>query len=230
MEILLRLNYMASIAWSSFGLVFLLAYPYDSRLLSPLVLLAALPYFIAMASDLHANGYKRSDVLRIYGFNLILLPVNLAGVLKSIQQALTGKKIPFARTPKVRNRTAAPALYVLAPLVVVGFSVFTAVRDAQLEHWPNVAFAAFNALLAAYAVVAFIGVGHGAADVVRGAVGLLFVDREPDRGPLAPTTGPIDWKGLLYHGVPGEPAPAVDPAAVRRAARSPERRPDAVPR
>ncbi|HSA83382.1 MAG TPA: glycosyltransferase family 2 protein, partial [Patescibacteria group bacterium] len=50
-EILLRLNYMASIAWSTFGLMFLLAYPYDGRLLSPLVLLAALPYFIAMAID-----------------------------------------------------------------------------------------------------------------------------------------------------------------------------------
>jgi len=33
----------------------------------------ALPYFIAMASDLRYCGYKRLDVLRIYGFNLILL-------------------------------------------------------------------------------------------------------------------------------------------------------------
>src|SRR5690606_26876964 len=32
-EILLRVNYMASIAWASFGLIFLLAYPYDGRLL-----------------------------------------------------------------------------------------------------------------------------------------------------------------------------------------------------
>ena len=30
----LRVNYMASIAWSSFGLMFLLAYPFDQRLLS----------------------------------------------------------------------------------------------------------------------------------------------------------------------------------------------------
>ncbi len=84
----------------------LLAYPFDSKLLSPLIVTAALPYFLAMASDLKRLGYKRTDVLRIYGFNLILLPVNLAGVFKSIQQAVTGKKIPFARTPKVRDRTA----------------------------------------------------------------------------------------------------------------------------
>ena len=41
----------------------------------------------------------------------MLLPVQLAGVLKLIQQSFTGEKIPFARTPKVRNRTAAPALH-----------------------------------------------------------------------------------------------------------------------
>ena len=38
--------------------LFLLAYPYDSRLLSPVVLLAAVPYFLAMASDLRYAGYK----------------------------------------------------------------------------------------------------------------------------------------------------------------------------
>ena len=37
-------------------------------------------------------------------------------MLKSIEQAITGKKIPFARTPKVKNRTAAPLLYVVVPL------------------------------------------------------------------------------------------------------------------
>ena len=102
-QTLLRVNYMASTCWSSIGLLFLLVYPFNSKLLSPLVVLAALPYFIAMASDLKRCGYKRTDVLRIYGFNLILLPVNLAGVFKSMQQAVTGKKIPFARTPKVQR-------------------------------------------------------------------------------------------------------------------------------
>ncbi|HEY0249498.1 MAG TPA: glycosyltransferase family 2 protein, partial [Gryllotalpicola sp.] len=57
-EFMLRLNYTGSIAWSSFALLFLLAYPFDSRLLSVLVLAAALPYFISMASDLRYSGYK----------------------------------------------------------------------------------------------------------------------------------------------------------------------------
>ena len=47
--------------------------------LKPVLPLIALPYFLMMASDLRYCGYKRLDVLRIYGFNLILLPVNLSG-------------------------------------------------------------------------------------------------------------------------------------------------------
>ena len=82
-ELFLRLNYMASISWSSISLLVLLAYPFNAELISPLLGLVALPYFLAMASDLRYCGYKRLDVLRIYGFNLILLPVNLAGRISS---------------------------------------------------------------------------------------------------------------------------------------------------
>ena len=94
-----------------------------------------------MASDLHRCGYKRTDILRIYGFNLILLPVNLAGVVKSMQQAVTGKKIPFARTPKVDNRTATPLLFALSPLLIIGYSVLAFLRDFHAHNWGNAAFA-----------------------------------------------------------------------------------------
>jgi cellulose synthase (UDP-forming) len=201
-ELALRVNYMSSIAWASFGLVLLLAFPYDSRLLSPLVLLAALPYFIAMASDLKSLGYRRSDVLRIYGFNLILLPVNLAGVLKSLQQALTGKKIPFARTPKVKNRTAAPLLYVIAPYAIVAFSLLTLYRDFLAQNWGNAAFAVFNAALASWAILSYIGVVNSIVDVWIGATGWLFVEKRPRRarGLAAPVPEAFDWRSVLYHG------------------------------
>ncbi len=211
-EVLLRLNYMASIAWASFGLIFLLAYPYDGRLLSPFVLLAALPYFLAMASDLKYCGYKRSDVLRIYGFNLILLPVNLAGVLKSLQQALSGKKIPFARTPKVKNRTTSPMLYVVAPLLIVGFSLFTLWRDETAQNWGNAAFAAFNAFVAAWAILAYIGVGNTLIDIWRGLTNWLYV--EVDSNPKTPTSkgeGVLDWRAVLYHGDAKETVPVIAP-------------------
>lgn len=201
MEVLIRLNYMASIAWASFGLIFLLAYPYDGRLLSPLVILAALPYFLAMASDLKYCGYKRSDVLRIYGFNLILLPVNLAGVLKSLQQALTGKKIPFARTPKVKDRTVSPMLYVITPLLIVAFSVFTMSRDIAGHNWANAAFAGFNAFVASWAIMAYIGIRNTILDTWIGLTDWMYVEPKQKKSVAAATTEPaLDWRAVLYHG------------------------------
>ncbi|UFS57838.1 glycosyltransferase family 2 protein [Subtercola endophyticus] len=200
-EAMLRINYMASIAWASFGLVFLLAYPYDSRLLSPLVLVAALPYFIAQASDLKACGYKRSDIFRIYGFNLILLPVNLAGVIKSIEQSLTGKKIPFARTPKVSNRTASQLLYVIAPYGIVAFSVLTVWRNVIDQNWGNAAFAAFNAICASWAILDNIGIVNSLADVWLGLTDWMWIDRVPTPRAIAVTpTADFDWEKALYHG------------------------------
>ena len=200
METLLRVNYMASIAWASFGLILLLAFPYNHRLLSPLVVLAALPYFLAMASDLKYSGYSRLDVLRIYGFNLILLPVNLAGVLKSLHQSLSGEKIPFARTPKVKDRTVSPLLFVLAPLVIVGFSVWTFIRSYQVENWGNVVFAAFNALLALYAIAAYIGIGTTLIDIWLGLTDWLYVDRKTTKELSTDRATSFNWQAVLYHG------------------------------
>ncbi len=201
LEVALRVNYMASIAWASFGLIFLLAYPYDSRLLSPLVLLAALPYFIAMASDLHYCGYKRTDIFRIYGFNLILLPVQLAGVLKSIQQALTGKKIPFARTPKVKSHTVAPLIYVVVPMVIIAFSVLTFVRDFGAQNWGNAIFAAFNAILATWATLSYIGIRHAIIDIWIGLTDWMYVDVKPKHAVAEMNTEQsMNWQAVLYHG------------------------------
>jgi cellulose synthase (UDP-forming) len=205
-EVLLRLNYMASIAWATFGLVFLLAYPYDGRLLSPLVLLAALPYFLAMASDLKYCGYNYTDIFRIYGFNLILLPVNLAGVIKSIQQALTSKKIPFARTPKVKNRTAASLPYVLSPIFIIAFSLFTAWRNIEGQNWGNAAFAGFNAFAAIWATVAYIGVWNLLVDLWLGMTGWLYVEAKPKVKKKAVNQN-LDWRSVIYHGEAGGAVP-----------------------
>lgn len=203
-EIALRINYMASIAWATFGLLFLLAYPYDGRLLSPLVILAALPYFMAMASDLKYCGYRYVDILNIYGFNLIMLPVNLAGVLKSIEQALTGEKIPFARTPKVKNRTRASFIYVVVPLFVIGFSLFTAWRNVYLANWGNALFAGVNATLAFWALMAYIGPLHVLADSVFAVVDWIYVDATPQSKKQSHTAPSLDWKGILHHGTMNE--------------------------
>lgn len=63
--------------------------------------MAALPYSTAQANDLKHAGYRSGDVARVYGLNLVLVPVNAAEVLKYIEQALRRRKIPFARTQGV---------------------------------------------------------------------------------------------------------------------------------
>jgi cellulose synthase/poly-beta-1,6-N-acetylglucosamine synthase-like glycosyltransferase len=196
----LRVNYMASVAWASVGLVGLLLLPFTSRLLSPIIVAAALPYFLAMSSDLHRLGYKRTDVLRIYGFNLILLPVNLAGFLKSLQQAAAKSKLPFARTPKVKDRTATPALLVLSAVLIAAFSFWTLQRDIAAQNWGNASFAAFNGVLTTYAIVAFMGVRNAVTDVVLGTAAWIRVPVAQDVPPATALDPVDDWEDVLYFG------------------------------
>ncbi len=199
-EFLIRLNYMASIAWSNIGLIFLLVYPYDGRLLSPFILLAAVPYFLSMAIDLRYCRYRYSDIIRIYGFNLILLPVNIAGTLKSLEQALTTKKTAFARTPKVKNRTSAGLPYVLSPLFIVAFSVFTLWRNIEGQNWGNAAFAGFNTLAASWAIVSYIGIKNLVVDIWLGLTDMLYVEVTPQKKLNQGEQASFNWQGVLYHG------------------------------
>lgn len=206
-SVALRFNYMASISWASVGLVLLLAFPFDNKLLSPVVVAAALPYFLAMAADFRRLGYKRTDVFRVYAFNLILLTVNLAGTLKSLQQAAAKSKIPFARTPKVKDRTATPALYVLAAYLIAAFSFYTLANDIITRNWSNGAFALVNGVLTTYAIVAFMGFRNSIVDLF---VGFAHWVRVPAKArPDAGATGDPDWESVLYFGpdfvgTPGE--------------------------
>jgi cellulose synthase (UDP-forming) len=192
LETLVRTNYMVSIAWSNIGLLFLLIYPYDGRLLSPLVLLAAAPYFLAMAMDLKYCRYNYSDIIRIYGFNLILLPVNIAGTIKSLQQAVTTKKIPFARTPKVKNRTATAWLYLVSPIFILLFSLFTLWRNVEGQNWGNAAFAGFNSFAATWAIVAYIGIKNMVVDLWLSFVELFYVEVYPNKNTHNKINGLLD--------------------------------------
>jgi cellulose synthase (UDP-forming) len=212
-SIALRFNYMASISWASLGLLFLLAFPFDNRLLSPIIVVAALPYFMAMSHDFHRLGYKRTDVFRVYAFNLILLPVNLSGTIKSLQQAAAKSKIAFARTPKVANRTVAPALFILAAYLIAAFSFLTLANDIRTENWGNAAFAALNGLLTTYAIGAFIGFRNSLVDVLLGAVQWVQVPRKVKPSQPADTASSPDWESVLYFG----PDHKADPATPRRA-------------
>ncbi|MEO5725025.1 MAG: EAL domain-containing protein, partial [Ilumatobacteraceae bacterium] len=217
-EVFLRVNYMASIFWASLCLLILLIYPFNSGLLTPLLPLIALPYFLMMASDLHYCGYKRLDVLRIYGFNLILLPVNLSGSFASLLQLITGEKSAFKRTPKVRNRTAAGAEFILAPLLLIGFAGYAVVHDVRFHHWQHLFFSALNTGLALYAMVAFVGIRNGMVDLWVQLRGWLYRPTTPKVAPArrngrnvggavgtstqTTSTSNADWESMLNYSGP----------------------------
>jgi hypothetical protein len=127
-----------------------------------------------------------------------MLPVNLAGVLKSIEQAITGKKIPFARTPKVKNRTATSIQYVIIPVLIVAFSVFTVYRNVVIQNWGNAAFAAFNAITATWAIIAYIGIETLIVDTWLGITGWFYVENKPKREKETKKKNEkVDWETVL---------------------------------
>src|SRR4051794_11335825 len=65
-ELFLPVNYMAAIFWSRVCGVTMLVSPFNPGLLTPLLLVST-PSFVMMAGDRRATGYRRTDVLRIYG-------------------------------------------------------------------------------------------------------------------------------------------------------------------
>ncbi len=196
LEGFLRLSYLASISWASLGLWLLLFYPFDQTLLSRYSLLTALPYFAAIATDLRRSGYRRSDVLRLYGLNLMLLPVNTAGIVRSLGQAIGGQKVAFARTPKTSRRTIAPLAFVTLPFVIVVWSAVTLANDISTRSYAHAAFSGFNATLTLYAMLTLHGVRNTVGDIVHDIGDWLYrpVERE-QRVPAAP-----DWVTVLYHG------------------------------
>jgi EAL domain-containing protein (putative c-di-GMP-specific phosphodiesterase class I)/cellulose synthase/poly-beta-1,6-N-acetylglucosamine synthase-like glycosyltransferase len=205
-ELALRSNYMASTFWSSMSLLILLVFPFGATLITPLLGLIALPYFIAMASDLKYCGYKRLDVFRIYGFNLMLVPVNLAGAASSMAQVLTGEKSPFTRTPKVRNRTVAPLFFVITPYLMVALAGYTFYVAYYRMRWENMVYGGLNVLLVSYGIVAFIGLRNSVGDVWAHLRQWLSKPDPKRQGRMrrrkseTPAEPPMDWRSVLQFG------------------------------
>ena len=188
-ELFIRAHYLGSLALSSFALLVLLFLPTEEAFMSPWLPLAGLPYLLLYWRDLLQAGYRRTDILRVYAFNWLLLPINVAGVLKSLQQAKTGRKIPFGRTPKVIGRTAMPAWASAAEWLLFLFAVNAVVWELNAGRWYHAVFAGSTAVAFGYALVTFMGVRESLEDLrsgttraVRRLVFLLAVDRSGSRG------------------------------------------------
>lgn len=196
-EVLLRADYLGSTAWTTVGTALLLLMPETTWLLSPLLFVVALPYFATMALDLRTVGHRLVDMPKVFALNLVLLPVNLAGVAQSVEQVITKRKIPFARTPKVADRVAAPALFVVLPyLIGLGLLAF-AVLAATRGHWPGVVFAGMTGAAALAGAVAFVGTRSAAQDVAA-AWREFRAARAKRPLPARAKTQPLDLPGLRW--------------------------------
>jgi cellulose synthase/poly-beta-1,6-N-acetylglucosamine synthase-like glycosyltransferase len=164
-EATMRFHYLASITAVNVGLLFVLAFPLTRSELLWLPL-TAVPYYGTYLRDLRLLGYRWGDVARVYALNLLLIPVNLSGIANSVHQVWTGRKIPFARTPKVEGRTAAAPGYVLAEYVLVAWWITGAAFDFAARRWMHGAFAAGNAAFLLFAIGAFIGFRESREDLL----------------------------------------------------------------
>ncbi len=190
-EALQRVHYLVSITAVNFGLVVIMAFPLTEGMPSVWLPLTVASYFILLGRDLSQCGYKVADLVRFYALTIVLIPVNIGGVCKSLQQVLTGKRIPFARTPKVTGHTATPAIYILAIFALLVHWVIQFTADVDSARWFHAIFVASNTLMLLYGLVIFIGLRASIADIALGVQlkisGLFF--RKPNDQLLSEVAG-----------------------------------------
>jgi cellulose synthase/poly-beta-1,6-N-acetylglucosamine synthase-like glycosyltransferase len=185
-EGIVRTHYLISLGGVSMGMLLILLLPPQASFLSAWLPLTTLPYHFLYGRDLKRVGYRWSDLVRVYGLNLLLIPINLGGVAKSLHQAVTGTKIPFGRTPKVLNRTSAPATYILAEFALCICLLYAFCVDLTIQRWGLATFAFANFLVLAYSIVRFIGLRASVEDVT------LAVLSQTARRPAAQALTPAE--------------------------------------
>jgi cellulose synthase (UDP-forming) len=161
----MRAHYLVSIALVNVALVALLAFPLPDGVISPFLPLTAAPYYLLYARDLRLVGYRVRDVVGVYALNLLLIPVNLGGVLASVLQGLRRTKTPFLRTPKVLDRTAAPAAYLALEVALAVWWVVGGAFSLAQGRLVHGAFSLVHALVLIGAVTVFIGTRALAEDI-----------------------------------------------------------------
>ncbi|HYM03975.1 MAG TPA: glycosyltransferase family 2 protein [Stellaceae bacterium] len=177
-EALIRIYYLCSPAVANTALLALLLFPFDSSIGSTWLPLTAVPYYFLYGRDLRQASYRWADLLRVYALNLLLLPVNLAGVLRSLQQAATGRKAPFGRTPKIEGRTATPACYIFCHWLILAYIGAAFVVDASAARYAHAGFEFANGAFYLYGFTVFVGWREAVAD-------LAAWRKTPATGPMA---------------------------------------------
>ncbi len=176
-EALLRTHYLGRSFISSLGYIMIFTFPLKDYMSAIWCLpLVGLPFQLLYLRDLRMSHYRMSDFFRALTFDLILIPLNMVGVVQSIQQMITGRQIPFMRTPKVPGRTAAPAAIVLAECALWLYCISATVFSLLHGSWLDAIFPLVHAVMFWYAIKTFIGFRNSISDVYYG----IFPKRSAD--------------------------------------------------
>lgn len=179
-EFICRFYYLFSLPALAFGVLLSAGTSTPSQKEISLCLLASLPYFIAYGRDLKYHGYRYRDLFRVIALNILLIPVNMAGVFKSCEQALTGKQIPFLRTPKTHDRTQVPGIYIVGQFVILGSSLGLTIHHFLNHEWGICGYQFLLLFTIFYAITAYIGFGNAFKDLslsLKRSLKLIFFRR-----------------------------------------------------
>lgn len=164
-ELLLRSHYLLSPVVGNVAVLALMLWTSseaDSIVWTPLIML---PYFLLYGLDLRRLGYRPHDLFGVCALNLMLLPVNFAGIASSIRQIVTGRKGSFSRTPKIADRSFIPPYAYLFNLGILALMVHFAAKALAAGQYAGAIIPIANILLYGYGLTRFVGVLEGVSDL-----------------------------------------------------------------
>ncbi len=170
-ETILRLYTLTAVLGSA-SVLFIISVPFpDGRRFPAFLLLACvLPYYWVLGKDLISCGYEWWDLPRVHAMDLLLIPVNLTGLLKSLRQGVTGRRSLFTRTPKVPGRTAAPPVQILMPVfILISILLWTARVMHSGGGFGYGIYGVINAIYLTYGIVFYVRLRFGAQDIFSSA-------------------------------------------------------------
>jgi len=164
-EFLIRAHYLLSPAIMSTAMLMLTFASFDDALFTIWVPLAAVPYQLLYACDLNTTGRSWKDLPRVYALNMSLMVVQLGGTLQSVRQAISKRKSPFSRTPKVASRTTTPVIYLAAIVVLMIWCISLWIADLMAGRVYHLLFTSLNTAAFVYVFFVYIGVRAAIEDV-----------------------------------------------------------------
>jgi len=166
-EVFMRAQYLLSLGPVSIALLFIILFSFNLTVRTSWVFLIAMVYFAFYMRDLSLNGYHRSDLIRVFSLNLLLVPINVGGMGLSIYQAVKGRKARFQRTPKIGGRTSVPPTYVIAEFTGLLALFLLSWQDLQSGYPVHGLFLLIHALFLLYAIKIFMGFRQSYGDLAR---------------------------------------------------------------